>query len=85
MIIYCNKTDYVWKKSINLLILILSFSCFHHADHNPVAPMPVASPGKGGALDGRGADTAVCKKNKTTETNHERLQHEIIPARTAPG
>ncbi len=47
--------------------------------------MPVASPDKGGAFDGRGADTAVCKKNKTTETNHERLQHETIPARTAPG
>ena len=38
--------------------------------------MPVTSPDKGGALDGRGADTAVCKKNKTKETNHERLQHE---------
>jgi hypothetical protein len=57
----------------------------HHGDHSLVVPMPVASPGKGGALDGRGADTAVCKKNKTTETNHERLQHETIPARTAPG
>ena len=57
----------------------------HHRDRNPAAFVPVASPDKGGAFDGRGADTAVCKKNKTTETNHERLQHETIPARTAPG
>jgi hypothetical protein len=26
--------------------------------------VPVASPEKGGALNGRGADTAVCKKRK---------------------
>ena len=61
--------------------------CFelHHRDRNPAASVPVTSPDKGGVLDGRGADTAVCKKNKTKETNHERLQHETIPARTAPG
>jgi hypothetical protein len=47
--------------------------------------MPVTSPVKGGVLDGRGADTAVCKKNKTKETNHERIQRKTMPARTAPG
>ena len=65
-----------------MLIAILEL---HHGDHSPVAPMTIASPGKGGALDVRGADTAVCKKNKRTEINHGRLQHETIPARTTPG
>ena len=60
-------------------------SQLHHGDHSPVAPMPVASPGKGGALDGRGADTAVCKKDKTKETNHERSLSQPIPAQTSPG
>ena len=36
----------------------------HHGDRNPAASVPVASPGKGGALDGRGADTAACKKEQ---------------------
>lgn len=37
-----------------------------------VVPMPVASPERRGTLDGMGADTAVCEKEKTRETNHER-------------
>ena len=37
--------------------------------------MPVASPEKGGALDGRGADTAVCKrKRRKKPTMSERYQ-----------
>lgn len=36
-------------------------------------------------FNGRNAHTAICKNNKTTETNHERHQHEAIPARTASG
>jgi hypothetical protein len=51
---------------LNILIQL------HHEDRNPAIFVPVASPDKGGALDGRGADTAVYKKKKTTETNHER-------------
>ena len=37
--------------------------------------VPVASPEKGGALDGRGADTAVCKrKRRKKPTMNERYQ-----------
>ncbi len=36
----------------------------HHRDRNPAASVPVASPDKGGAFDGRGADTAVCINTK---------------------
>ena len=57
----------------------------HHGDHCHVSSMPVTSPDKGGVLDGRDADTAVCKRTKTKETNHERIQRKSIPARTAPG
>jgi hypothetical protein len=46
----------------------------HHRDCCSAGSVPVTSPEKGGVLDGRGADTAVCKKNKTKETNHERYQ-----------
>ena len=45
----------------------------HHEDHYLVIAMLVTSPNKRGVLDGRGADTAVCKNEKTKETNHERL------------
>jgi hypothetical protein len=44
----------------------------HYRGRNLAASMPVTSPDKGGAFDGRGADTAGCKKKKTKETNHER-------------
>ena len=57
----------------------------HHRNSDLAASMPVTSPDKGGVLDGRGADTAVCKNTKTKETNHERSYHESIPARTSPG
>ena len=36
----------------------------HHRHHNPVRSVPVASPEKGGALVGRGADTAGRKKKE---------------------
>ena len=47
----------------------------HHGDHNLVIFVPVASPEKGGALDGRGADTAVCKRKRLKKpTINERYQ-----------
>jgi len=56
----------------------------HHRDHNPVISVPAATPRKERALDGMGADTSVCKKEKTKETNHERSISKIIPTRTSP-
>ena len=56
----------------SIYLVLISRKKLHHEGRNPAILVPVASSEKGGALDGRGADTAVCKKKKTTETNHER-------------
>src|SRR5271157_434128 len=76
----------VWfALSIFHFFLFTIYIKLHHGDRCSAGSMPVTSPGKGGVLDGRGADTAVCKKNKTKETNHERIQRKTMPARTTPG
>jgi hypothetical protein len=66
------KCDYKFSNTTSRENLILIFNHFHHRGRNLAVSMPVASPDKGGAFDGRGADTAVCKNKKTKETNHER-------------
>ena len=69
---FFSESTFDIESHVALLSVTVHLDELHHRNHSSVVSMPVASPDKGGAFDGRGADTTVSKKNKTKETNHER-------------